>query len=116
MTAIKYETASEIVELTEEEQAEINEVELTKRQRRFNKNIEVSKNVRVTEDDLTMLLASGSDSLTQRYTNKRGDEFEFDVLESDAMYYLMYDQPDEPQITAAARDSKSGRPRVSDEA
>jgi len=28
---------------------------------------------------------------------------------------MMYDQPDEPQISANARSSKSGRPRLSDE-
>lgn len=104
MSSINYETANEIVTLTDEEEKARREVDLTKRQRKFIKNTEFKTEVHF------------EGGVTQQYKNKKGEQLEFDVLESDALYYMMYDQPSEPQITANARSSKSGRPRLSDEA
>jgi len=118
MSSIDYETQNDVVTMSEEEEQTRREVELTKRERKFNNNIAIKQEVHIGKKELGLLLPEkqNGDRFTNNYKNKKGDELSFEVDESDALYYLMYDQPDEPQITASARSSKSGRPRVSDEA
>lgn len=50
------------------------------------------------------------------YETRQGLREEFEVFDSEALLYIMEDQPNEPQLTANATETRSGSMRMSDEA
>lgn len=78
-------------------------IELKKQANRFRKSIDKVFNVQ----------AGGFE---QHYENKKGEPGSFYVDVTDATMYLLKDQPDEPQLTANAIATRSGKVRISDEA
>lgn len=49
------------------------------------------------------------------YTTRHGQTHVIEIHECDALLYLLADQPNEPQITASAHETRSGFTRLSDE-
>ena len=54
-------------------------------------------------------------SRTSRYTTRKGEHRTFEVEEGEADLYILEDQPNEPQYTASATETRGGTARMSDE-
>lgn len=52
---------------------------------------------------------------TSSYTTRQGTRKELHISECDTDVYYMEDQPNEPQYTASANETRSGTARMSDE-
>lgn len=87
-----------------EEMSEDRRIKLLEKQaNRFNKRVEQKIELRVPAHKL-------------EFRDKKGEHNVLNIDDSDAILYLLEDQPNAPQITANATQSRSGPARMSDEA